>query len=160
MTTRSKPTGGDTVAITCAPRYDGTEEVIRVPREWLSTAEKLVDAGTRRRSYSTARGGERLQRLNDTWNEIRALWALEAKPLGMSMLDASMLLGISRQGLDNILNDKVGGNHVRMDPQRPPSVPTGTSHIRAWAQENGLDVAPFGPIRREVLEAYMQAHGR
>lgn len=157
VTTRNRPTGADTVPITCAPHYDGTEEVIPVWREWLPVAEKLVAAGAQRRKYSSARGGERLQRLNDAWDEIRKLWDQEARPLGMPKQDAAMLLGISRQGLDNILSYKVGGRAVRMDPQRAPCSRPGTAQIRSWARANGVEIAPFGPIPQMVRNAYERA---
>ena len=32
--------------------------------------------------------------------------------------------------------------------------------IREWAQANGLDIAPRGRIRQEILDQYAQANGR
>jgi hypothetical protein len=42
-------------------------------------------------------------------------------------------------------------------PVAPPKRAEEAARIRAWAKENGYDVAPRGRIHREVVEAYRQA---
>lgn len=48
--------------------------------------------------------------------------------------------------------------HVRAArPVAPPSPKQEAALIRAWARENGYEVADRGRIHRDVLEAYRQA---
>ena len=42
-------------------------------------------------------------------------------------------------------------------PVAPPTPGQEAARIRAWAKENGYDVAPRGRIHRDVIEAYRQA---
>jgi hypothetical protein len=42
-------------------------------------------------------------------------------------------------------------------PVAPPKPGHEAAQIRAWAKENGYDVAPRGRIHRDVIQAYRQA---
>ncbi|PZT91588.1 MAG: hypothetical protein DI630_29365 [Gordonia sp. (in: high G+C Gram-positive bacteria)] len=42
-------------------------------------------------------------------------------------------------------------------PVAPPKRAEEAARIRAWARQNGYDVAPRGRIHRELIEAYRQA---
>jgi len=58
---------------------------------------------------------------------------------------------------------RTGGRRKRTTTSAPRPAETGsganTSDIRAWAQENGLEVSSRGRISAEVREAYDKAHG-
>jgi hypothetical protein len=45
--------------------------------------------------------------------------------------------------------------HAR--PVAPPKPAQEAARIRAWARQNGYEVAPRGRIHRELIEAYRQA---
>ncbi len=45
----------------------------------------------------------------------------------------------------------------RARPVAAPKPALEAAQIRAWAQENGYEVAPRGRIHRDVIEAYRQA---
>lgn len=94
------------VVITAAPHYTGLVDLVVIRRSWEPVAKKLVKAGLKRADRSSGRGKEGAALRKPVQDEIRHLWK-EAAQLGMPVQTIADLLGVSRQAVYNIIQNKV-----------------------------------------------------
>lgn len=96
------------ITITAAPRYTGLADQVMVRRSWAAVAGDLAQAGIRRADHSSHRGEVGAALREPVQDEIRQLWDKAAR-LGMPVQTVADLLGVSRQAVYNIIQNKVAG---------------------------------------------------
>lgn len=100
------------VVVTAAPRYTGLADQVMVRRSWATVAEGLAKTGRQRYRSSFMRGEAGAVQREPVHEAIRQGWR-KAVQAGMPMQVVADLLGVTRQAVYNIVEDKVAGRPGR-----------------------------------------------
>lgn len=89
-----------------------------------------------------------------------SLLALDSPPLEFAFDGRRYEIDLSPEHAEGLraVFARYARHATEVAPPAPPAAPTRAPAVRAWAQAQGLPVAPHGRISSDVLDRYRAAH--